>query len=250
LPEIFTSSSDFDEWFSLGGKEENELTDQEKESRNSKIIEQLHRILRPFLLRRIKREVEKQLKPKVEIHVSVGITELQKQIYRSLLKQSKIEKGNSVTYYKNILIQLRKVCNHPYLFDNMEPEDAPELGEHIIKASGKMIFLDALSKKAKADNNQMLIFSGVTSMLDILEDFCNFRKLKYCRLDGNTSLDDREKQIEDFVEPGSEINIFLISTRAGGLGLNLMTANIVVLYDSDWNPQMDLQAMDRAHRIG
>jgi len=132
----------------------------------------------------------------------------------------------------------------------MEPEDAPELGEHIIKASGKMIFLDALSKKAKADNNQMLIFSGFTSMLDILEDFCNFRKLKYCRLDGNTSLDDREKQIEDFVEPGSEINIFLISTRAGGLGLNLMTANIVVLYDSDWNPQMDLQAMDRAHRIG
>jgi SWI/SNF-related matrix-associated actin-dependent regulator of chromatin subfamily A member 5 len=87
-------------------------------------------------------------------------------------------------------------------------------------------------------------------MLDILEDFCNFRELKYCRLDGNTSLDDRETQIADFVAPDSDINVFLISTRAGGLGLNLMTANIVVLYDSDWNPQMDLQAMDRAHRIG
>ena len=96
----------------------------------------------------------------------------------------------------------------------------------------------------------MLIFSGFTTMLDILEDFCNFRELKYCRLDGNTSLDDRETQIADFVAPGSDINVFLISTRAGGLGLNLMTANIVVLYDSDWNPQMDLQAMDRAHRIG
>ena len=82
----------------------------------------------------------------------------------------------------------------------------------------------------------MLIFSGFTSMLDILEDFCVFRELKYCRLDGNTSLDDRESQIEEFVNPNSEINIFLISTRAGGLGLNLMTANIVVLYDSDWNP--------------
>jgi SWI/SNF-related matrix-associated actin-dependent regulator of chromatin subfamily A member 5 len=82
----------------------------------------------------------------------------------------------------------------------------------------------------------MLIFSGFTSMLDILEDFCVFRELKYCRLDGNTSLDDRESQIEEFVKPNSEINIFLISTRAGGLGLNLMTANIVVLYDSDWNP--------------
>lgn len=96
----------------------------------------------------------------------------------------------------------------------------------------------------------MLVFSGFTTMLDILEDFCNFRELKYCRLDGNTSLDDREQQIEEFVKPGSDINLFLISTRAGGLGLNLMTANIVVLYDSDWNPQMDLQAMDRAHRIG
>jgi SWI/SNF-related matrix-associated actin-dependent regulator of chromatin subfamily A member 5 len=82
----------------------------------------------------------------------------------------------------------------------------------------------------------MLIFSGFTSMLDILEDFCVYRELKYCRLDGNTSLDDRESQIEEFVRPNSEINIFLISTRAGGLGLNLMTANIVVLYDSDWNP--------------
>ena len=87
-------------------------------------------------------------------------------------------------------------------------------------------------------------------MLDILEDFCNFRQLTYCRLDGNTSLEDREQQIEEFVKPNSTMNVFLISTRAGGLGLNLMSANIVVLYDSDWNPQMDLQAMDRAHRIG
>lgn len=91
-----------------------------------------------------------------------------------------------MTYYKNILIQLRKVCNHPYLFPDMEPEDAPELGEHIIQSSGKMIFLDALCKKAKADGNQVLVFSGFTSMLDILEDFCVFRQLKYCRLDGNT----------------------------------------------------------------
>lgn len=82
----------------------------------------------------------------------------------------------------------------------------------------------------------MLVFSGFTTMLDILEDFCSYRELKYCRLDGNTSLEDRETQIADFVAPNSDINVFLISTRAGGLGLNLMTANIVVLYDSDWNP--------------
>lgn len=87
-------------------------------------------------------------------------------------------------------------------------------------------------------------------MLDILEDYCIHRDFKYCRLDGNTDLDMRQEQIDDFTSPDTDKFIFLISTRAGGLGLNLMTANTVVLYDSDWNPQMDLQAMDRAHRIG
>mmetsp|Transcript_23504 Transcript_23504/g.23164 ORF Transcript_23504/g.23164 Transcript_23504/m.23164 type:complete len:196 (-) Transcript_23504:1642-2229(-) len=113
-----------------------------------------------------------------------------------------------------------------------------------------MLFLDKLLKKVFLEKNQVLIFSGFTSLLDILEDFCLFRQYKYCRLDGNTELEEREKHIEDFTSPNSEKFIFLISTRAGGLGLNLMTANIVILYDSDWNPQIDLQAMDRAHRIG
>jgi SWI/SNF-related matrix-associated actin-dependent regulator of chromatin subfamily A member 5 len=202
------------------------------------------------MLRRIKKEVEKNLPPKVEVHVTVGITEQQKSIYRQLLKKSTIEKGSSVSFYKNIIIQLRKVVNHPYLFDNQEPEGAEEFGEHIITSSGKMIFVDRLLKKMKEENNQVLIFSGFTSMLDILEDYCLFREYKYCRLDGNTDLDEREKHIDAFTKPDSEKFIFLISTRAGGLGLNLMTANIVILYDSDWNPQIDLQAMDRAHRIG
>ena len=104
-----------------------------------------------------------------------------------------IEKGNSVTHYKNILIQLRKVCNHPYLFEGQEPDDAEELGDHLVTASGKMIFLDKLVKRCIADKNQMLIFSGFTSMLDILEDFCCYKQIEYCRLDGNTALDDREQ---------------------------------------------------------
>lgn len=89
-------------------------------------------------------------------------------------------------------MQLRKVCNHPYLFNGVEPDDAPELGDHIIKVSGKMQFLDKLLKKAKNDNSQTLIFSGFTSMLDILEDYCRFREYNYCRLDGSTDLDDRQ----------------------------------------------------------
>lgn len=99
-----------------------------------------------------------------------------------------------------------------------------------------MQFLDKLIKRARKDGNQTLIFSGFTTMLDILEDFCYYREVSYVRLDGNTDLDERERQIAEFVAPNSPHEVFLISTRAGGLGLNLMTANIVVLYDSDWNP--------------
>ena len=167
-----------------------------------------------------------------------------------MLKKSTIDKGSSTSHYKNILVQLRKVCNHPYLFPGVEAEDAPELGEHLIRTSGKMQFLDKLLKKCKAEKSQTLIFSGFTTMLNILEDYCRFKEYDYCRLDGNTDLEDRQRQIDEYTMPDSSKFVFLISTRAGGLGLNLMTANTVVLYDSDWNPQMDLQAMDRAHRIG
>ena len=155
-----------------------------------------------------------------------------------------------VKNYHNILMQLRKVCNHPYLFDCVEPQGADEYGEHVVEASGKLVLVDRLLKKTIAAGEQALLFSGFTTMLDILEDFCTMRGLDFCRLDGSTSLEDRELQISEFTRKGSKKQVFLISTRAGGLGLNLMSANHVILYDSDWNPQVDLQAMDRAHRIG
>jgi len=107
--------------------------------------------LKPFLLRRIKKEVEKSLPPKIEIHVQVGITEQQKKIYRDLLKKGMIEKGNSVTHYKNILIQLRKVCDHPYLFENIEDENSVQIEDHLVRVSGKMIFVDKLLKRTIAD---------------------------------------------------------------------------------------------------
>ena len=152
--------------------------------------------------------------------------------------------------YHNILMQLRKVCNHPYLFEGIEPEGADEFGEHIVQASGKLMLVDKLVKKIIPAKEQILLFSCFTQTLNIIEDFCAMRGLQYCRLDGSTNLEDRDDQIQEFTKPGSSKQIFLISTRAGGLGINLMTANHVILYDSDWNPQVDLQAMDRAHRIG
>jgi SWI/SNF-related matrix-associated actin-dependent regulator of chromatin subfamily A member 5 len=109
--------------------------------------------------------------------------------------------------------------------------------------------LDKLLKKL-IGGHRVLIFSQMTSVLNILEDYCLFRKFNYCRIDGDTQIEERDRQIEEFNKPGSPFFVFLLSTRAGGLGINLATADTVVLYDSDWNPQVDLQAMDRAHRIG
>ena len=149
LPEIFKSSDDFDEWFDLTGTKDHDLSDKEKEKKNNAMIQQLHKILRPFMLRRIKKEVEKSLLPKLEMHISVGITETQKSIYRQLLKKGTIDKASSSSHYKNMLMQLRKVCNHPYLFHGIEPTDAPELGDHLINVSGKMFVLDKLLRKAK-----------------------------------------------------------------------------------------------------
>merc|ERR1711981_780243 len=115
---------------------------------------------------------------------------------------------------------------------------------------GKLAIIDKLLPKLKAAGSRVLIFTQMTRILDILEDYCWFRKWNYCRIDGQTAHEDRDRQIQEYNADGSEKFIFMLSTRAGGLGINLYTADVVILYDSDWNPQMDLQAMDRAHRIG
>jgi len=253
LPDIFSSSSDFDEWFNMGGGENKDKKTEggnenmeEAEDKNAEIVQQLHKILKPFLLRRTKSEVEKTLPPKKEIHIKVGLTELQKDIYKNLLTRSLLQ-TESKTIYKNIIMQLRKACNHPYLFEGIEKPNPPP--NHLVIYSSKMRILDKLCNKLFG-KSQILIFSQMTRMLDILEDYCNERRYQYCRIDGDTSLEARERMITEFTQKNSSKFIFLLSTRAGGLGLNLMTSDTVILYDSDWNPQVDLQAMDRVHRIG
>jgi SWI/SNF-related matrix-associated actin-dependent regulator of chromatin subfamily A member 5 len=248
LPDLFSSAEDFDEWFGLGNKDEENLNVNDQEEKNMEIVQQLHKILKPFLLRRTKSEVEKTLPPKKEIHIKVGLTENQKNLYKKLLTSSLI--SDSKTIYKNIIMQLRKVCNHPYLFEGVEDEGLPEIGDHLINVSSKMRILDKLLTKLKQQGSQVLIFSQMTRMLDIIEDYCTYKEYISCRIDGDSSLEQREFHIQEFTKPNSPIFLFLLSTRAGGLGLNLMTADTVVLYDSDWNPQVDLQAMDRVHRIG
>lgn len=241
LPDLFDASDIFDSWFDNNQNQEG-LSKDEIEKKNTEMINSLHRILRPFILRRTKADVEKSLPPKKEIQILVGMSELQIQIYKNILLKKQGLDDKKV--YMNVLMQLRKVCNHPYLFEGAEEEGAPALGEHLVTNSGKLVVLSKLLNKLYG-KSQVLIFSQFTSVLNILEDYCCYREYKYCRIDGETFIDDRDTAIEEFTKEGSEKFIFLLSTRAGGLGINLATADTVVLHDSDWNPQVDLQAMDR-----
>jgi SNF2 family DNA or RNA helicase len=174
-------------------------------------------------------------------------------MYKQILTKN-IDTVNGVNKDKiqllNILIQLKKVCNHPYLFPKVEKGPPFEEGEHLVDNSMKLKILDILLKKLFNEGSRVLIFSQMTTLLNILDDYCRYRGYTYCRIDGSTSSEDRDARIEDFQRPGSDKFIFLLSTRAGGLGINLHSANTVIIYDSDWNPQVDLQAIDRAHRIG
>ncbi|AQK91641.1 Putative chromatin-remodeling factor family, partial [Zea mays] len=241
LPEIFSSAETFDEWFQISG-----------ENDQQEVVQQLHKVLRPFLLRRLKSDVEKGLPPKKETILKVGMSQMQKQYYRALLQKDLevINAGGERKRLLNIAMQLRKCCNHPYLFQGAEPGPPYTTGEHLVENAGKMVLLDKLLPKLKERDSRVLIFSQMTRLLDILEDYLMYRGYQYCRIDGNTGGEDRDASIEAFNKPGSEKFVFLLSTRAGGLGINLATADVVVLYDSDWNPQADLQAQDRAHRIG
>jgi SWI/SNF-related matrix-associated actin-dependent regulator of chromatin subfamily A member 5 len=247
LPNLFSNSADFDAWFNLGAEEG--MTDAEVEKKNVKMVQMLHRVLRPFILRRTKSEVEHGLPPKREILVSVQMTALQRDMYKKILV-NELKVNGSTKFFLNTAMELRKVCNHPFLFKGVEDEKAPDPLEHLIATSGKMKMLDKLLGRLRPAGSHVLIFSQMTSMLDILDDYCVSKNYPYCRLDGSTSLDDRDMMIKGFNDPGSIYFVFLLSTRAGGLGINLTAADMVILYDSDWNPQMDLQAMDRAHRIG
>ncbi|KAK7686498.1 hypothetical protein QCA50_010096 [Cerrena zonata] len=250
-PEIFSDYADMESFL-----HKDDSSADGDEAKSKKVVEALHKILRPFLLRRVKSDVEKSLLPKKEINIYVGLTEMQRKWYRSVLEKD-IDAVNGLTGKKegktrlmNMVMQLRKVTCHPYLFDGAEPGPPYTTDEHLVENSGKMVILDKLLSSMKAKGSRVLIFSQMSRMLDILEDYCLFRSYKYCRIDGGTAHEDRIVAIDEYNKPGSEKFIFLLTTRAGGLGINLTTADIVVLYDSDWNPQADLQAMDRAHRIG
>ncbi len=339
LPDIFDDLEVFQRWFDASemiqdGDGEDVKLGHDEQHRLS-IVSNLHNILRPFLLRRLKVDVETDLPPKREYIINCEMSALQRQYYHAALNrnlasfvESQIEQGGSkkrngstdstasrkkpydisalrkrsraavndeeededddegflaklaeeadysfdpegegtLTATKsssvpvemknlklqNLFMQLRKVCNHPYLFFHpYNPKtNLLKIDEELVQSSGKLVILDQLLTALLAKKHRVLIFSQMTGMLDLLEDFLSMREIQFCRIDGSTSQPQREEELAQFRAPRSAIPVFLLSTRAAGLGINLVAADTVIFFDSDWNPQMDLQAQDRVHRIG
>jgi SWI/SNF-related matrix-associated actin-dependent regulator of chromatin subfamily A member 5 len=256
-PDIFASSERFDSCFQVSGA--NMRFDRS-------LLLKVHTLLKPFMLRRTKLEVEKTVPPKVETKIMCPLSNIQAMWYKQLLlnensllqtsasdSAKELSSSNSSSLVggvssngsnaqqwrrlKMLFMQLRKVSIHPFLFDEADL-DIEVTDDSIISASGKMEVLDLLLKKLHAARHRVVLFSQFTSMLDILEDYMNYRGYEHCRIDGQTNRVMRQVYINSFNAPDSKLFVFLMSTRSGGLGINLQTADTVILFDSDWNPQV------------
>ena len=280
-----------------------------KEEEEDNIVSSLHTILRPFLLRRLKTDVESSLPKKKEYLLYAPLTQPQKDLYDAIIKRdvrdylikkkianpqddpaeaeeqpsnnTRKSKKTNISYkeesdtaffkkleeeseeeeevdhkaiarhekkvnavkqinnmhLQNLVMQLRKVCNHPFLFDRpLDPKTGlPLISNELAAQSGKILLLDRLLTGLFDRGHKVLVFSQMTKMLDILEDWAtDLKHWPVCRLDGSVSQEERRDQIAEFSRPNSKIKLFLLSTRAGGLGINLTAADTVVIFDSDW----------------
>ncbi|XP_031494367.1 protein CHROMATIN REMODELING 4 isoform X2 [Nymphaea colorata] len=243
-PASFPSLLSFEQKF-------NDLTSAEK-------VEELKKLVAPHMLRRLKKDAMQNIPPKTERMVPVELSSIQAEYYRAMLTKNyqilrNIGKGGYQQSMLNIVMQLRKICNHPYLIPGTEPDSGSVefLQEMRIKASAKLTLLHSMLKILKKQGHRVLIFSQMTRLLDILEDYLTveYGSASFERVDGSVSVAERQASIARFNQDKDRF-VFLLSTRSCGLGINLATADTVIIYDSDFNPHADIQAMNRAHRIG
>ncbi|XP_017572567.1 chromodomain-helicase-DNA-binding protein 8 isoform X2 [Pygocentrus nattereri] len=231
-------------------------------------VQKLQAILKPMMLRRLKEDVEKNLAPKQETIIEVELTDVQKKYYRAILERNfsflslGANSNSNVPNLLNTMMELRKCCNHPYLITGAEEKIVAELRERydpmapdfhlqaLVRSAGKLVLLDKLLPRLKAGGHKVLIFSQMVRCLDILEDYLIHKRYLYERIDGRVRGNLRQAAIDRFSKSDSDRFVFLLCTRAGGLGINLTAADTCVIFDSDWNPQNDLQAQARCHRIG
>ena len=335
MPEIFDDVRVFRSWFDAKNLDEGSADEKQRiiaQERQGNILSILHQVLTPFLLRRVKADVDLNIPPKKELLVYCPMTEIQKELYSATVnrtiadlvkssddnkkeepeeeevvedsKTQRPKRSNANFDYKAILdletgtsgvqsedkyfallekleetrrlrtelptayhcklnsaevrvslktrmMDLRKCCNHPYLLEYPLLADGIHyrIDQEVIEKSGKLKALDQLLTALLDRGHKVLIFSQMTRMLDILGDYLSLKNLNYSRLDGTMGFEDRQENI-DFFNETDQTNVFLLSTRAGGLGINLTSADTCIIFDSDWNPQCDLQAQDRCHRIG
>lgn len=313
LPDIFSDFEIFNKWFDFSdldlqssSEQLNKLINDELEKN---LISNLHTILKPFLLRRLKKNVlASSLPPKREYIVHCPMTKSQKKLYKmalngklkasitkeyikdffslnhshigsvsnksirdfidwklsensdeppngtldkmEILYQRHIHRELLNKHLQNMMMQLRQIVDSTYMF-YFPLLDAHDLTlDLLLSTSGKLQLLQKLVPKLVNKGHKILLFSQFVAMLDLLEDWCDLNSFATCRIDGSMNNDTRKEQIQEFNLKKSKESIFLLSTRAAGLGINLTAADSVIIFDSDWNPQVDLQAMDRAHRIG
>ncbi|XP_011256521.1 lymphoid-specific helicase [Camponotus floridanus] len=333
LPEIFDDLAVFESWFDIKELEEEGAEKFLKQEEEKHILSSLREILKPFMLRRIKAEVNLKIPPKKELVVYAPLTKLQHDLYKAVLNYdletlSKIEKPNLIIestdgtkpkrqaflrskygstnnnseneispntslneiknsndadeckttkskdeqnlsiwkqytdvternrdflvriQFQNRVPMYKKIVNHPYLVHcPLDSVGLPKIDNDLIRSSGKLLVLDAMLAKLHARGHKVLLFSTMTMILDMIEDYLSLRDYNYVRLDGRIKIEERKENIKTF-NNDPNVFLFLISTRAGGVGLNLASADTVIIYDSDWNPQADIQAMARCHRIG
>jgi ATP-dependent DNA helicase len=268
LPDVFSSLDQFQSWFDftgIVGEAQAEASESARriadaEHRN-KVVTKLHGILRPFLLRRLKCDVEHSLPRKKEIILWADMAPEQQKFNTALVDKTIEEvlrkiasSGGSAsagTSLNNVLMQLRKNCNHPDLITGgLDGSIHFPSADELVAACGKLQLLERLLLRLRSRGHRVLIFSQMTRMLDLIDCYLEERGLNRCRIDGGVQWEARRDQIRDFNDASTDSFVFLLSTRAGGLGLNLTAADTVIIYDSDWNPHQDMQAMDRVHRIG
>ncbi|RYR05296.1 hypothetical protein Ahy_B06g085164 [Arachis hypogaea] len=266
MPVVFGTLDQFLSTF----KDIGELTSEVHNPRAKEQLKILKGLLGAFMLRRTKSKLVESgnlvLPLLTETTMLVPLTSLQKKVYMSILRKelpkllALCSGASNHQSLQNIVVQLRKACSHPYLFPGIEPEPFEE-GEHLIQACGKLLILDQLLQKLYSSGHRVLLFAQMTHTLDILQDFLELRKYSYERLDGSVRAEERFAAIRSFSSSSANMAlnsdpdnhgafVFMISTRAGGVGLNLVAADTVIFYEQDWNPQVDKQALQRAHRIG
>jgi chromodomain-helicase-DNA-binding protein 4 len=244
------------------GVDANKMQKEFSELKKEKILK-LHGLIRPYILRRTKAQVLDFLPPMAQIILPVSMSVLQKKLYKSILAKnpallralfnSSSLKVQERANLNNILMQLRKCLCHPFIYSRHIEEQGLEvtaLHRNLVEASSKLQLLEVLLPKLKDYGHRVLIFSQFLDMLDIIEDFLNGLGMQHQRLDGRVNTVEKQKRIDEFNAPNSSLFAFLLSTRAGGVGINLATADTIIILDPDFNPHQDIQALSRAHRIG